>query len=275
MSYLDDYEENRLTIETSGFSEQAVYLIEHFLYTNDSSRQQSETSRGKIAGVVANVVNDPSYGTFLVGKDVNNNVILENLGRPNNTIILDVSDNGAIRIPVGTSTERPINPREGYFRINTTEEKVEVYINNNWENILNFPQTDQFVRGYVDPLLVDLSNVLHTKINVDISNVIGGAGEALDTLKELEDFVTDLSGSTVTDLVSKVVDLSAREQGHYTQVSSNIVSLNTYTDNIVDDLSSITFHTLNTEISDLSSDTSREISNTLSDISGYTSMNYH
>ena len=34
-------------LKPQGFSEQAEYLIEHFLYTNDSSRQQSETSRVK------------------------------------------------------------------------------------------------------------------------------------------------------------------------------------------------------------------------------------
>ena len=54
----------------------------------------------------------------------------------------------------------------------------------------------------------DLSSALHQKINVDISAVIGGAGPALDTLKELEDYVTGLSGNTVAGLVTDLIDLS-------------------------------------------------------------------
>ena len=54
----------------------------------------------------------------------------------------------------------------------------------------------------------DLSQTLHTKINVDLAAVIGGAGPALDTLKELEDYVTGLSGNIVGDLITDVLDIS-------------------------------------------------------------------
>ena len=105
--------------------------------------------------------------------------------------------------------------------------------------------------------IVDLSNILHSRIYHDISDVIGGAGESLDTLRELELFVTDLSDDTVTSLISRVADLSGRETSHYTSLSTDIVDLSEAFNNDVDDLSSITFSTLSTEISDLSSDTSR------------------
>ena len=39
--------------------------------------------------------------------------------------------------------------------------------------------------------IIDLSNI-RSRIYHDISDVIGGAGESLDTLRELELFVTDL-----------------------------------------------------------------------------------
>ena len=56
--------------------------------------------------------------------------------------------------------------------------------------------------------IADLSSVLHDRIYNDISAVIGGAGPALDTLKELEDYVTGLSGNIVGDLITDVIDLS-------------------------------------------------------------------
>ena len=56
--------------------------------------------------------------------------------------------------------------------------------------------------------MADLSSVLHQRIYNDISAVIGGAGPALDTLKELEDYVTGLSGNTVGDLITDLIDLS-------------------------------------------------------------------
>ena len=118
---------------------------------------------------------------------------------------------------------------------------------------------------------------MHRRIIIDISEVIGGAGESLDTLLELELFVTDLSDSTVTSLISKVVDLSSRETSHFNLLSSELDTFDTEITNQINDLSSRTFSTLSTEISDLSSDTSREISvvqaltsSEITDLSSYT-----
>jgi hypothetical protein len=99
--------------------------------------------------------------------------------------------------------------------------------------------------------IFDLSSALHRRIIIDISEVIGGAGESLDTLRELELFVTDLSDSTVTSLISKVVDLSSRETSHFNLLSSELDTFDTEITNQINDLSSRTFSTLSTEISDL------------------------
>ena len=69
----------------------------------------------------------------------------------------------------------------------------------------------------------------------------------MDTLRELELFVTDLSDDT-TGLVSTVADLSGRETTHYTSLSTTIVTNNNTVNTNISDLSSLTFHTLSTEI---------------------------
>ena len=90
--------------------------------------------------------------------------------------------------------------------------------------------------------ITDLSNILHSRIFKDISDVIGGAGESLDTLRELEVFITSLSGDTVTGLVSNVTDLSGRENTHYTTLSTTIVNLDSSVSSDISDLSSLTFN---------------------------------
>ena len=90
--------------------------------------------------------------------------------------------------------------------------------------------------------------------------MIGGAGESLNTLRELELFDTELSGDTVTDLITKVVDLSGRETLHYNTLSTEIVNINNSAENEISELSSITFSRLSIEISTLSSETARDIS---------------
>ena len=107
--------------------------------------------------------------------------------------------------------------------------------------------------------ILDLSQTLHTKINQDLSAVIGGAGPALDTLKELQDFVTDLSGDTVTSLVSKVADLSGRESTKHATLSTAIVTLDNNVASDISDLSSLTFNTITDSISTLSSEVVRDI----------------
>jgi len=106
--------------------------------------------------------------------------------------------------------------------------------------------------------IVDLSNILHTRIYNDISNVIGGAGEALDTLKELEDYVTGLSGNTITNIITDLNDISGRETTHFTALSAEI--------NDLSGRETTHFTALSTDINDISN-AIPVIFNDLSDIS--------
>jgi hypothetical protein len=49
-----------------------------------------------------------------------------------NTTINDV---GFLRVPVGTTTDRPIAPSAGDIRYNTTTNKFEVYDGSTWTNL--------------------------------------------------------------------------------------------------------------------------------------------
>lgn len=43
-----------------------------------------------------------------------------------------INDTGALRLPKGTTAERPTSPENGYIRLNTSTGIVEVYANGNW-----------------------------------------------------------------------------------------------------------------------------------------------
>ena len=75
--------------------------------------------------------------------------------------------------------------------------------------------------------ILDLSQTLHYKINLDLSNVIAGAGPTFDTLKELEEYVTGLSGNTVGNIILDLVDLSnsvPREFNDLNDVSTSFIT---------------------------------------------------
>ena len=178
------------------------------------------------------------------------------------SVILDISDNKAIRIPVGTTAERPVQLRDGYLRLNKTTGSLEVYINGQWGESLNAATAQSFVENYVDIYIEDISRNLNDKVNRDISNVIGGASESLDTLLELENYVTDLSDGRVATLINDFIDLSGRESQHFVELSNEIISVSNESIGVdeLNDLSSIAFHTISAEIFDLSGYTSAELS---------------
>ena len=67
-------------------------------------------------------------------------------------VSLDVgSKTDAIRIPNGTTAQRPSSPSNGMIRYNTTENEVESYINGLWKNITTtspFPVTSNLIARY-------------------------------------------------------------------------------------------------------------------------------
>lgn len=47
----------------------------------------------------------------------------------------EINDNGFLKIPVGSSSERPSNPQEGDFRYNTDNGSLEFYNGTEWVNV--------------------------------------------------------------------------------------------------------------------------------------------
>lgn len=212
MSYLDEYNEIERNIEESRFSETAEYLVDHFEYANSVARTQNETSKAKLSGALVGILSDDQYQQTFVKYDEHENVVLyKKVDNDPNSIILDISDNRAIRIPVGTTAERPTVVKDGYMRINRTTNYLEVYTNGGWGSLLKSDQADAYIENYVDGYIADISQNLNDKINRDISNVIGGASESLDTLLELENYVTDLSEGRFAKAVADILDISGEK----------------------------------------------------------------
>ena len=60
------------------------------------------------------------------------------------TGVVNISQNsGALGLPVGTTTERPADPRAGYTRWNNTNSAMEIYTGNEWVEVI----TDYFPNG--------------------------------------------------------------------------------------------------------------------------------
>ena len=174
MSYLDDYNDIQKNIEESRFNETADYLVKHFEYINDVARNQSETSRGKLSGVLVGILSNNQYQNTLVKYDASENIVLhKRVDADPNGVILDISDNRAIRIPIGPTADRPPNPINGLIRINSTTNGLELYSNGAWSTQLNTGAIEGYVQSYVDSYIVDISQNMANKINIDISNVIG------------------------------------------------------------------------------------------------------
>ena len=105
--------------------------------------------------------------------------------------------------------------------------------------------------------------------------MIGGAGESLNTLRELELFVTELSGDTVMILLQKWWIYLGEKHLITMSCPQKLVNVNNSADSEIVDLSHYIF-TLSTEIAPLSSETTRDISNVksltsyeISDLSSY------
>jgi len=62
----------------------------------------------------------------------------------NETGVVNISQNsGALGLPVGTTTERPPDPKAGFTRWNTVNNAMEIYTGNEWVEVI----TDYFPNG--------------------------------------------------------------------------------------------------------------------------------
>jgi len=76
--------------------------------------------------VVANSTTSPTYQLVVTTQG---NV---GIGTASPAATLDISGSGAVKLPVGTTAERPANPAVGMARFNTTTGSLEVYNGSSW-----------------------------------------------------------------------------------------------------------------------------------------------
>ena len=174
MSYLDKYDEEvQRNVDESRFSETSEYLVDHFVYANSVERNQSETTKRKLSGALVGILSERQYQQTLVKYDSSENVVLyKNLDNDPNNIILDVSNNGAMKIPYGTTAQRPTVLRDGMIRLNTTTGVLEVCINQEWGDSLNSATAGPVIASLVDSYIVDISQNLNDRVTRDISNML-------------------------------------------------------------------------------------------------------
>ena len=101
---------------------------------NQFSIQQNSNQRGLF-------FYDRTAGQYRIFIDPNGKV---GIGTPSPSVILDISSTDAIRIPVGTTAQRPSTPATGYFRLNTTSNATEIFKNGTWST---FAETGMVTSG--------------------------------------------------------------------------------------------------------------------------------
>ena len=110
--------------------------------------------------------------------DENGNV---GIGTANPVANLDVGGTGSIKIPVGSTSERPSSPANGMLRINTTTGKLEYYYNGGWNSIGAVAATggtiNEGVSGYrIHTFTASGAITFTTGGNIEVLVVAGGGG---------------------------------------------------------------------------------------------------
>ena len=110
--------------------------------------------------------------------DENGNV---GIGTANPVTNLDVGGTGSIKIPVGTTAERPSTPANGMMRMNTTTGKLEYYYNFGWNSIgavaASGGTVNDGVSGYrIHTFTTSGEIVFTTGGNIEVLVVAGGGG---------------------------------------------------------------------------------------------------
>lgn len=90
---------------------------------------QQPNRRWKIISHIQVVSSDQAVGT------TNNTTGNVGINTPTPIYTLDVIGVDGLRIPVGTSVERPLNPNSGVIRYNTTTNRFEGYTGSQWVNL--------------------------------------------------------------------------------------------------------------------------------------------
>ena len=136
---------NAQTATTSGGTGPSIYVQNTSVTANNFASLAfagAVTSIGYISGQITDHAN--SYGNLVFttrGSDGwNDRVIITStgnvgIGTANPAATLDVGGTAAIKLPVGTTTERPASPVTGMLRFNTTTRKIEFFDGTSWFGI--------------------------------------------------------------------------------------------------------------------------------------------
>ena len=92
------------------------------------------------------------YGVLINGDTImdnltlHSNLILGNrlsINTTTNKLSLYINSNDAIKIPVGTTQDRPLNPENGYVRYNSDISSYEGYVNGSWKGLGGLSDLDE------------------------------------------------------------------------------------------------------------------------------------
>ena len=152
-------------------------------YLGDANMREAAEIRGVYLGISTDInknrgglvfrTHNPNGLTDSMLIDEDGNV---GIGTSSPSVSLDINSTDAIRIPVGTTAQRPSNPAIGYLRLNTTSNATEIFKNGSWSTFA--------VVGMV---------TLGLRLHWDMTNSISYSGSGTS--------ITDLSGNGYTGTI--------------------------------------------------------------------------
>ena len=145
--------------------------------TRDRARIVAVYEGNNVSGLAFHTQNTADIITEKVRIQNNGNV---GIGTTNPIASLDIGGTGSIKIPVGTTAERPASPANGMLRVNTTTGKLEYYNNGGWNSIGSISATGGTVTeagGYrIHTFTSNGTFTPNSAGNVEVLVVAGGGG---------------------------------------------------------------------------------------------------
>jgi hypothetical protein len=120
------------------------------------------------------------------------------------TGVVKVNTTGGLTLPSGTTAQRPQSPQNGYIRVNTTTNYIELYYNGSWRNVLNAtnvgPNWSTGVSANIGSVVEDLTlasplTVAATDIDGDAVTYSVAAGSLLPTGLSLNSSTGAITGT--------------------------------------------------------------------------------
>lgn len=93
-----------------------------------------------------------------------------------------------MKLPVGTTLQRPVTPIEGYFRFNTDSKNIEVYDGTSWVVI-----DIDVLTGAIQQVADDLA-VVEGRVTVNETSISNNSSDITDLVTDVSQNTTDISG---------------------------------------------------------------------------------